>query len=369
VLSAQAFRPVSSSRHGRLLGAALGPLLLASLALFVAPAHATIAYEKDAASLNPSIWLAEDSGRSPRQLARPGQGGTQPLIAPSGSAVIFSSQPAGGGEPELKIVPSAGGAITTLASNEQNMSSTAWSPDSKTVATVLGEPSAHHVIPTGRLVLIDVASGLTRTIATGSFEGVSFSPDSTQLAYARSPNQNGFPTSSDIYTVPVAGGAPLRITGNHRSTAPVWGPTKIAFARTVKAKRKEDAPKSNIWLMNPNGSQARQLTRAKAPFLTSGPSPLAFSGSGSRLIAEFGGQDTSYGQGVNLRTGALHTFSRKVSIAYQLIAEGISRDGSTVLGLTGGLEPSRASNIVTVPFAGGPLKVLIRGAYAPSWNG
>ena len=351
------------------MGAALGPLLLAGLTLFAAPVHATIAYERNAASLHPTIWLAEDNGGSPRQLAGPGQGGTQPLIAPSGGAVIFSSQPANGGEPELKIVPSAGGAIATLASNEQNMSSTAWSPDSKTIATVLGEPSAHHVGGTDRLVLIDVASGRTRTIATGSFEGVSFSPDSTQLAYARSPNQDTFPTSSDIYTVPVAGGPPRRITSNHRSTAPVWGPSKIAFARTVKAKRKEDAPKSNIWLMNPNGSQARQLTRAKAPFLTSGPSPLAFSASGSRLIAEFGGQDTSYGQGVDLRTGALHLFSRKRLVGYQLIAAGISRDGSTVLAMTGGLEPSASNNIVTVPFAGGPLKVLVRGAYAPSWNG
>jgi hypothetical protein len=63
------------------------------------------------------------------------------------------------------------------------------------------------------------------------------------------------------------------------------------------------------------------------------------------------------------------TLTAKKSLALQLIAAGISRDGSTVLGATGGFEPGPGHNIVSVPFAGGPVKVLIRGAFSPSWNG
>jgi Tol biopolymer transport system component len=345
------------------LALALAVLVLAaSAALGTAPAHATVAFEKSAASFHPTIWVAEDNGAGARRLAT--LSGEQPLIAPDGSAVIFQSLPAHGSS-ALELVPTAGGALTALASPEVNMYQTAWSPDSKTIVTALGTTPEHE-----RLVLIDVATRSSRVIARGNFQGVSFSPDSTQLAYSRAPNDRVFPTSSDIYTVPVAGGTPLRITSNQRSTSPVWGPTQIAFARSFKARaRREDAPKSNVWLMSPDGSRARQLTRQRAPFLLSGPAPLAWSASGAQLLAEFGGQDTSYGEGVNPSTGAVHTFSPKKSIALQLVAAGISRDGSTVLGATGGFDPSSAHNVVTVPFAGGPLTVVARNAFAPSWNG
>lgn len=347
------------------IGATLGALAtLAALAcLTAAAADATIAYERGPASGNPSIWVAEDTGASPRLIV-PAGGGFEPKIAPDASAVAFASLPVHG-NPALELVPVTGGAPTTLAANEANMNNTAWSPDAKTIATTVGSTGGRET-----LVLITVATKATRTIATGSFQGASFSPDSTQLAYARAPNDRGFPTASDIYTVPVAGGAPVRITSNHRSTTPVWGPAKIAFARTFKARgRREDAPKSNVWLMNANGSQARQLTHQKAPYLLSGPAPLQWSASGAQLLAQFGGQDTIYGEAVNPSTGTARPLSSNKSLAYGLIAAGISRDGSTVLGATGGFEPGPGHNIVSVPFAGGPVKVLIRNAFSPSWNG
>jgi len=355
--------------HARSLAArwvsalALATALSASLFLAAASANATIAYERGPASGNPSIWVAEDSGASPRLIV-PAGGGFEPKIAPDASAVAFASLPVHG-NPALELVPVAGGAPTTLAANEANMNNTAWSPDAKSIATATGQSGGRET-----LVLITLATKATRVIATGSFQGVSFSPDSTQLAYARAPNDRVFPTASDIYTVPIAGGASVRITSNHRSTTPVWGPTKIAFARTRKAPgRREDAPKSNIWLMNVDGSQVRQLTYQKAPYLLSGPVPLQWSASGAQLLAQFGGQDTIYGETVNPRTGAVRTLTAKKSVALQLIAAGISRDGSTVLGATGGFEPGPGHNIVSVPFAGGPVKVLIRGAFSPSWNG
>ena len=57
-------------------------------------------------------------------------------------------------------------------------------------------------------------------------------------------------------------------------------------------------------------------------------------------------------------------------MALQLVAAGISRDGSTVLGVTGGFDPTGSGHdVVSVPFAGGTPKVLVRDAFAPSWNG
>lgn len=324
------------------------------------PAGATIAFEKNAMK-SPSIWVAEDSGAGQRQIVAPGVG-LQPLISPDGTSVLFSSLPAKG-NPALDLVSTAGGSITTLAANA-NISQTAWSPDSKTIVVSVGEPPAPE-----RLLLIDVATKATRAIATGSFQGVSFSPDSTMLAYARASNDRSFPPRSDIYTVPAAGGTPKRITSTQSSTQPVWGPTAIAFARYFNVRRKgQDEPKVNVWTMKPDGTGARRLTRVRAPFLMAGPTPLAWSASGAQLLAEFGGQDTVYGQGVNPRTGAVHTFNRNRKLATQLVATGISRDGSAVLATTGGFDPGGRHDIVSVPYAGGPPKVLVRGGFLPSWN-
>jgi Tol biopolymer transport system component len=340
---------------------ALAGVLASALWMLVPQAHATIAFERNAASFQPSIWVAEDSGASPRQLV--GGSGEQPLIAPDGSAVIFQSLPAHG-DAALEMIPAAGGSSVVLAAKEASMNNTAWSPDSKTIATTLGLTPERE-----RLVLIDVATHSVRTIVTGTILGVSFSPDSTELAYSRAPNLKKFPAASDIYTVAVAGGNSRRITSNRRSTEPVWGPAKIAFARTFEVRgRREDAPKSNVWVMNPDGSQARQLTRQKAPFLLSGPAPLAWSADGAQLLAQFDGEDTAYGEGVNPLTGAVHRLSANKSLAYQLFAADISRDGTTVLASTGGLEPGPGHDIVSVPFAGGPATVLVRNASAPSWN-
>jgi Tol biopolymer transport system component len=347
------------ARVRRRLLAALAPLTLAA-ALGAPSAGATIAFEKNPMKA-PSIWVAEDSGAGQRQIVAPGLG-LQPLISPDGASVLFSSLPAKG-NPALDLVSTAGGPITTLAANA-NIAETAWSPDSKRIAVSVGEPPAPE-----RLLLIDLATKTTRTIATGSFQGVSFSPDSTMLAYGRAANDRTFPPRSDIYTVALAGGTPKRITANQHSTQPVWGPAAIAFARYFSVRRKgQDEPKVNVWLMKPDGTGAHQLTRVKAPFLLSGPTPLAWSASGAQLLAEFGGQDTVYGQGVDPRTGAVHTFSRNRKVATQLVATGISRDGSTVLAATGGFFPEGPHDIVAVPYAGGPPKLLVRGGFLPSWN-
>ena len=47
---------------------------------------------------------------------------------------------------------------------------------------------------------------------------------------------------------------------------------------------------------------------------------------------------------------------------------GISRDGSTVLMQSGGLDPTDPHDVVTVPWDGGAPTVLVRNARSPSWS-
>ena len=50
------------------------------------------------------------------------------------------------------------------------------------------------------------------------------------------------------------------------------------------------------------------------------------------------------------------------------VAANLSADGNTVLGHTGGPDPGRAGNVVTMPYRGGKAKVLVRHASFPDWS-
>jgi hypothetical protein len=109
----------------------------------------------------------------------------------------------------------------------------------------------------------------------------------------------------------------------------------------------------------------RRVTTTKVPFLLSGLDPVAWSADGTRLLAEFGGQDTSYAETVDPATGV----ARKVGRARDgIVGYDLSADGSTILATTGGYDPSDAHDVVTIPYAGGRPTVLVRDAFSPDWT-
>jgi hypothetical protein len=67
-------------------------------------------------------------------------------------------------------------------------------------------------------------------------------------------------------------------------------------------------------------------------------------------------------------TGKVHVLTHVRAVEFGLVAGGISRDGTTVIGATGGFDPGSRHNVVTVPFSGGKPKVLVRNAFAPTWT-
>jgi hypothetical protein len=46
----------------------------------------------------------------------------------------------------------------------------------------------------------------------------------------------------------------------------------------------------------------------------------------------------------------------------------IAADGTTLLAQTGGLDPARRHDIVTIPYAGGKAKTLVKNAAFPDWS-
>jgi Tol biopolymer transport system component len=326
-------------------------------------AQATLVYVRN--PLHPVVYAAADDGSGSRRL----MAGSSPRISPDGQVVALLDQGNGRrAQPELILAPANGSApASRLATGWREPSAFAWSPDSKSVAVVLGPE-----LGPKRLVLIDTATGARQTIAHGFFFGVSFAPEGGRLVYARAASER-YPPHSDVYRFDIPVGEsvrfapPVRLTHDHRSLDPLWGPNgKIVFVKQLGAKKRRYGPKNELYLMSPGGSQVKRLTHTKVGPLLQGLYPTEWSANGRRLLAEFEGQDTSYAVSVNPRTGAQRPLDRAGERGF--VGTALSADGKTVLGFTGGFEPGPGHDVATVPYAGGKRRALVHNAFEPDWS-
>lgn len=340
-----------------LRAAGLAVATLATLAL-VPAAGATLVYTTGGFPTAPPklpqpewVWAARNDGSAAHRLAR----GSAPHVSPDGKLVAYAS-PRG-----LAVIPAAGGHPRVLIpSGWQDQPTLAWSPDSKTLVAVTGASQ----LATKRLVWIDAASGRTlRTLASGyEFFGADFSPDGSRVIYTRAPTVK---MNTDLFIVVPATGRVRPLTEDRRSIAALWGRGWIVFARSRKPTRSNDEPKQDLYLIKPARTDLHRLTFTNPGFLLAGLTPVAWSGSGNRLLAEFVGQDTSYAETVDPRTGQVRRVGKP---GEDLIGYSLSRDGRRILATTGGPDPSD-SDVVTIPYGGGSLRVLARHARSPDWNG
>jgi hypothetical protein len=337
----------------------------AALLALPAPAQATLVYVKNPS--HPVVWAAADNGSGAHRLLA----GSNPRVSPDGQIVALLHQGQGSkAQPELVLAPADGSApASVLARNWRNPFVFAWSPDSKSVVAVLGPE-----LGTQRLVLIDTVIGAQRTIAKGYFNGVSFEPGGAQLVYGKAESEK-YPPRSDLYRLelPIPGATNVRapgyhrLTDDHRSTNPVWGPNgRIVFAKQLGAKKRRYGPKNELYLVRSSGGKARRLTHTGVDPLLTGLYPTAWSADGKRILAEFEGQDTSYAVGVNALSGAQKPIVKKAEMGF--VGTALSADGKTVLGYEGGFDPGNRHNVATVPFTGGKPKPLVKNASEPDWS-
>jgi len=329
--------------------------LLAACALALGPAAAQaaapskLAYVTGLAGTHPQVHVANGDGSGAIGLGS----GVDALLSPDGGSVAIVTPYTRRGT-SLLVRPSAGGAARTLASTGDAIGPLTWSPDGALLAVVIN---------TRRLVVIDVASGARRLVARGSIQGASFSPDSRRIAYARSVLPR-LSAHVDVYVTNADGSGTHRITRDGRSLSPVWGPTRIAF--THERLRRNDAPVYQLRVMRPDGSGVRQLTHLRIPRLLSGLTATAWSADGSRLLAEYGGQDTSEAWAVDVASGRARDLTGRFD---GVIGADLSADGTTVLVQRGYFDDPRRQSVATIPFQGGSATILVRRGSAPSWGG
>jgi Tol biopolymer transport system component len=337
---------------------------LAACLIVPATSQATLVFTGN--PLNPAVFVAKDDGSAARRVGL----GSNPRVSPDGKTIVFYRSGKGNQPAALMIAAARGGAPKKLATGWQNPFVFAWSPDSARIAVLLGPE-----VGAQRLTTIDIATGTRQTIASGFFSGASFSSQgSEQLVYARAASES-FPPRSDVYridllppgAVGVAAPEPQQLTSDHRSFSPLWGPSnRIVFVKHLGEKSRKYGPKNDLFLMDPDGNGVKRLTRTKVGPLLSGLSPTEWSANGRRLLAEFGGQDTSYAVTVNPKTGTERALTKQREVGF--VGTALSSDGKVVLGSIGGFEPGPGHKVVSIPYAGGKPRVLANNASESDWS-
>jgi len=337
----------------------LVPALLAVVALLAVPAaaQATLAYTTHL--FHPHVVVAQNNGKGAKAIGA----GTNPKVSPDGKLVAFEREPSNGKGPEMKLYDVATGKTKTIFSPWRESYTFAWSPDSTMLAALRGGELGSRT-----LFVVNVETGKATRIATGYFNAVSFSPDNKEVVFGLGSKEFG--GKINIVRGPVAGGPTSPLTHDGISGWPLWGPQgQIVFVKQLNAKQRKYGPKNDLFLMNANGKGVKRLTHTKVDALTAGLFPTAWSASGNQLLAEFGGQDTSYAVAVNPKTGAERNLSPgNTETGFAGVA--LTPDAKTVLGYIGGYEGGGNSlKIASVPYTGGKPKVIVNGGFNPSWGG
>lgn len=328
--------------------------VLAALLALPAAASATLTYTKGFEK--PQVYVAGDNGQGGRSIGL----GRNAHVSPDGETVIYERETKSGAE--MRLYSLQAGKSERLLNPWRESYVFAWSPDSSQIAALRGGLNGP-----ATLLVINVLNGKRTKIGTGYFNGVSFSPEGNEIVYGVSQSSD-YPPKSDIFKAEIGSGVAKKLSHNGTSAYPLWGPTgQIVFARQLGAKQRKYGPKNELFVMNEEGQRISQVTQTEVNPFAQGLTPTAFSANGNRLLTEFGGQDQSYAVAVNMLTGAEKPLTNNPETGF--VGAAISPDGTTVLGTTGlGFGGNPHPKVVTVPFSGGKQKVLVDGAYEPSWG-
>jgi hypothetical protein len=323
-------------------------LLGAAFALLMAaPAEATLVYVKNPGDANPQVWVAGNDGSEAHRIGR----GHTPKVSPDGRWVAWIKP----GTPNQLMMRLADRTRKArIVARSSFIGEYDFSPDSKSVGMVLSR----------RLFVYDIREREEVRVASGVIRGFSFSPDSASVVFGTAGRNDAGDAPSDLYSVRLEDKLRQRITRDRKSLNPLWRADGIIHDRMNV--REGDAPTYNLFEIQPDGGSLRRITRLRIPSLMSGLVPLEVSANGGRLLAEFTGQDVSVAFRVNPATGK--TKALDSDFENGLMGFDLTADGRTVLGHTGGPDPTAAHNVVTIPYAGGEPRVLVRRAAYPDWN-
>jgi hypothetical protein len=324
-------------------------LLGASIALLTAaPAQATLVYTKSTKdNASSRVFVADNDGTDAHRIGR----GILPTVSADGRWVAWIVP---GDRDVVKMRLADRSRKARDVERGREIFDLQFAPDSKSLGVGAGT----------RLWIYNIHERESVRAASGNLRGFSFSPDSKSVAFGTAGRNQSFDSPTDLYSFAIADKTRVRITRDRKSLNPLWSERGIIHDR--QRIRDNAAPSYNLFEIQPDGGSLRRITKLRIPPLASGLVPLEVSANGKRMIAEFVGQDIAIGFRVNPDTGKAHTLGKFAENG--LVAADLTADGRTILGTTGGADPNNKHNVVTMPYAGGKRKLLVRNAFDPDWS-
>jgi len=308
----------------------------------------------------PTAWLANADGGSPRAL---GPAGTA-LLSPDGSEVAALSEK--GLTFTLTLYPTAGGSPRVVQSEPQLFIALlpgAWSPDSTLLLYRIGDSP-----PAEQLMVFNTVTGRSTKIATGAFDGASFEPGGqNEIVYALA-HSAAVNAPSNLYITSSSGAGTRQLTHDNDSEWPVWGADGIAYQHlTARKKGQGSTPEWQLWLIKPGGDDAHALTQITVKANQSGLTPIAFSASGERLLAEFVGtnQYEAYVLDLSKPKDPLRDLTGQVN---GTIADAISMKGDYALLTTYSASNPASHSVERVNWTTGKATVVVKNAAYASWD-
>ena len=221
------------------------------------------------------IYLQAVGGQNTLDLTRDSTAADdQPVFSPDGERIAFRSSRGGGG---IFVMGRTGEAVRRLTNMGFNPS---WSPDGAYLAftTDAVELYPQNTLARSELWTVAVNTGETRRLSEGDAVLASWSPHNLRIAYT---GRLGHPVQGDVWTIPVAGGTPTRVTSDPaRDWNPAWSPDGkyLYFAS-------DRSGSMNLWRVRINEASGKTLGEPEpittpAPYFAHG----SLSADGKRIV-------------------------------------------------------------------------------------
>ena len=202
------------------------------------------------------LWTVPVTGGLARRLTSHAAEESSPTISPDGGTLAFTARYEG--PPALYTMPLTGGATLRRTFDGDAANATTWTPDGKLVYTTVNYAG----IPKPGMVQLDLRNG-TRSLVplAGASEGT-FDATGRTLFFVRPAFHNNVTkrytggTARDIWKFTAGATEAVELTGdyNGESHAPMWWNNRVYFISDRDGTM-------NVWSMNEDGSDTRQLTR------------------------------------------------------------------------------------------------------------
>ena len=237
---------------------------------------------------NGEIFIMNDDGSHQTRLTAHSAVDLSPSWSPNGSVMAFQSDRDNleDGRSDIYLMNEDGSNIRRLTTNPAFDEASAWSPDGTRIAFVSTRDDPNN--NKRQLYVMDAdGSRQTRLTFGSTVDGLSWSPDSSQIAFT---SYTGSDTGSDIFTINARGGSVSRLTNDPSyDGSPAWSPDggQIAFTFSLAGPGKH----SDVYIMNADGSDRRNLT--DTPNISEGGPGWAPDGSAIAFIItpDFGSSD------------------------------------------------------------------------------